>query len=186
MNLPIDNTLFILLLTSLVGSAITDIKSQRIPNLITFPTAITALAYHTIVHGVDGLFFGFGGLALGIGCFLPFYLAGGMGAGDAKLLGSVGAILGPKAVLVAALLTVIIGGVYAILVLIIRRTACRALIYRLTTMFKTFLYTRQVISIPASEQENTPKLCYGVAIALGTTLYLLMEMMGYRFLNGAI
>ena len=53
------------------------------------------------------------GAALGFAILLPFYLAGGMGGGNVKLMAAFGALLGPSGVLLAALLSAIVGGVWA-------------------------------------------------------------------------
>jgi len=51
---------------------------------------------------------------LGMGLFIILYLMGGMGAGDVKLIGAVGSMLGPYMVLTAVLCTALIGGICAL------------------------------------------------------------------------
>jgi prepilin peptidase CpaA len=103
----------------------------------------------------------------------------GMGAGDVKLMGAVGAITGPKGVLIAALLSAIVGGVYALILLMFNIQYFKDLIKRTALILKSFLITRNVIPIPADEFEKRPKLCYGVAIAIGTFSYGFLEYYGY-------
>jgi prepilin peptidase CpaA len=176
----IDPFLVILLSIILIVAAVIDIRIQKIPNLLTFPTMVLGLIYYSIITGWDGLLFSLGGLALGIAIFFILYLMGGMGAGDAKLMGAVGAIIGPKGVLLAALLSAIVGGVYALVVLFFNIQYLKNLIKRSLITIKTFVLTRQFIPIPAAETENKPKICFGVAIAIGTFSYLLLEFYGYN------
>src|ERR1035438_539967 len=78
---------------SLVGSVF-DVKSRRIPNFVTFPSILLGLAMHLALGGWRQLLFS---LAAGLICgtaFLVFYIAGGMGAGDVKLMTAVGCIAG--------------------------------------------------------------------------------------------
>jgi prepilin peptidase CpaA len=86
---------------------------------------------------------------------LPFYLAGGFGAGDVKAMGVVGAFLGPKGALFAALGTLGIGGVGALLVLAALRwqAARRGRAWQLSD----------------ARRQHFP---YGLAIACGTALSL--------------
>jgi prepilin peptidase CpaA len=112
-----DSFLIVFLGGVLLLAAIYDHRSQRIPNLLTYPTMVIGLAYHCLTSGLDGLLLSAGGLALGIGIFILPYLMGGMGAGDAKLMGAVGSILGPRGVFIAFLFTSLVGGIYVLLVL---------------------------------------------------------------------
>ena len=57
-----------------------------------------------------------GGWLLGIALFFPFFALGGLGGGDVKLLGALGAWLGPTAVFHVGLYSAIAGGVMASLV----------------------------------------------------------------------
>ena len=140
---------------------------------------ITALLYHFLTEGFGWLLYSAGGLVLGIVLFIVPYFKGAGGAGDAKLMGATGAILGPKGVLVAFVFTALVGGVYALILLLINRQFCRGFIRRHATTLKTFLWTRQLIPIPAPEGEKQPRLRYGVSIALGTLSYVFLELSGY-------
>jgi len=179
MNLSIDVFLIIFLSIILIAAAINDLRFQKIPNLLTYPTMGIALGYHFMMSGPDGLIFSAGGLALGIAVLILPYLMGGMGAGDAKLMGAVGAILGAKGVFIAFLFTAITGGVYALILLLIKRQHFKGFFTRQAATLKSFIYTRQFIPIPEDSNEKKPKLCYGIAIALGTLFSVFLEFSGY-------
>jgi prepilin peptidase CpaA len=166
----------------LIGAAIIDLRFQKIPNLLTYPTMAVALVSHFVTNGLDGLLFSAGGLALGIAVFILPFLMGGMGAGDAKLMGAVGAMLGPRDVFIAFLFTAIVGGVYALIILVINLQHSRGFIARQVTTLKTFVFTGCFIPIPGPEDEKKPRLCYGVAIAVGTFLYMFLELSGHEFI----
>jgi prepilin peptidase CpaA len=170
MNLSPDVFLILLLSAILVVAAVQDLRLQKIPNLLTYPTMVIGLACHGMTSGLDGLLFSAGGLALGTGIFILPYLMGVMGAGDAKLMGAAGAVLGLKGVFIAFLLTAIVGGVYALIVLFISHR--KGSFPGLATTLKTFVFTGQFIRMPVAENEKKPRLCYGVAIASGTLLYI--------------
>ena len=159
----------------LIAAAICDLRYRKIPNVYTFPTMIIALVYFGATRGLNGLLFSAGGMALGMGILLILYLMGGMGAGDVKLMGTAGAVLGPLGVLKAFVLTAFIGGIYAVLVMLFRYKYTRDFLSRLTTMFKTSAYAGHFIYIPASENEDKPKVSYGIAIALGSLCYIWLE-----------
>src|SRR5258708_10363677 len=98
---------------ALVGSVF-DVKSRRIPNFITVPSFLLGLAMHFALGGWKQLLTS---LAAGIICglvFLVFYLAGGMGAGDVKLIMAVGCIAGLSHVAYLLVLTALSGGVMAV------------------------------------------------------------------------
>jgi prepilin peptidase CpaA len=159
----------------------TDIRFQKIPNLLTFPAMVTALCYHMATGGLEGFLFSGGGLVLGTAIFFIPFLLGGMGAGDAKLMGAVGAAIGTKGVLITAVLTCLFGGIYALIILIIRRELSADILRRWWTSLKLTIYTGKVITISANKKEKQPKLCYGIAIVAGTLFYVLLELLGYKF-----
>jgi len=177
--MKIDIFLIIFLGCALIVAAVNDMRFQKIPNLLTYPTMGIALGYHFVMNGLDGLLFSAGGLALGIAVFILPYLMGVMGAGDAKLMGAVGAILGARGVFIAFLFTAIIGGVYALIVVLIKRQHFKGFFKRQAATLKTFIFTRQFIPISGDNNEKKPKLCYGIAIALGTLFSVFLEFSGF-------
>jgi len=176
-----DPFLVIFLITILIISGVIDIRVQKIPNLLTLPTIIVGLVYHTAINSWNGFIFSLAGSVLGIALFIIPYIMGGMGAGDAKLMGAVGAIVGAEGVLIASLFTAIAGGIYALIVFAFNTKYFKKFVERSTLTIKAFALTRHFIPIPADDSEKKPKLCYGVAIAVGTILYVLLACYGYKF-----
>lgn len=176
------SVLLITLSALLLASVFTDLKFQKIPNLLTLPGMTSALTLYSFAAGFDGFLFSLMGIAAGIGIMLIPYLLGGMGAGDAKLMGAVGGFLGAKGVLGAFLLTAVIGGIYALLTIFIFRDHFKNYFKGFWRRCLTFLATRVYIPDPEDGRSKRPRLCYGLAIALGTGSYLVINFMGYRFI----
>lgn len=97
-------------------ACVCDLRTRRIPNLLTFGGAAIAIAYSLWVSGLGGLATSVGGWMVGVALFLPMFVLGGMGAGDVKLAGCLGAWLGPTTALFLALYSAIAGGVMALVV----------------------------------------------------------------------
>ena len=104
----------LLVLSLLLFCCITDIGMRRIPNAVLLPVLVTALLLNTIGGGLDGFTGSIAGLLVGIGMLLPLHVLGRMGAGDVKLLGVVGAALGPWGAIVAGLATMMAGGILGV------------------------------------------------------------------------
>jgi len=102
----------------LVGFAacITDFRSRRIPNVLTFGASVAAFVFWAVSAGLTGLGFSVAGWLVGCLLFLPWFLLRGMGAGDVKLLAALGAWVGPGTALWIALYAAVAGGVFAIVV----------------------------------------------------------------------
>src|SRR5690349_5683809 len=75
----------------LVLAAVIDGFELKVPNWVTFPFILSGWAYSTVAFGWEGLLWSLGGTALGMSILMLFYAIGGMGAGDVKLMGGVGA-----------------------------------------------------------------------------------------------
>jgi prepilin peptidase CpaA len=166
------NTGFIILISALVAASLTDIAHRRIPNAITYPLAAFGLLYHLHAAGMDGLIFSISGILVGAGLLLLFHLLGGMGAGDVKLMAAVGAILGPADVFTAFLYSALIGGLYALVVLW-RHGALQDTYYRIASVAGSLILMRAMQSSAVAPRANLPRLCYGMAISLGTVLSIL-------------
>jgi len=180
MNVETPLFLIIFLSSILIIAVTIDIRVRKIPNMLTFPAIVTALTFHSMTGGWKGFIFSAEGLALGIALFLIPYIMGGMGAGDAKLMGAIGATIGPKGVFLASLFTAVAGGIYALVVFLFNMQYFKGFIERSTLTLKVFAFTKNFIPIPADESEKKPRLCYGIAIAAGTFSYVILEAYGYN------
>ena len=101
--------------------AITDVMVHRIYNNVLLPTLLLAFLFNTLLAGLPGLLDCFLGLVLGMAVLFPLYFLRGTSAGDVKLLGVVGALLGTKGALIAGFATLCFGGVLGILFIAWRR-----------------------------------------------------------------
>lgn len=99
-----------------VIAAVWDLKTRRIPNVLTFGAALAAIVVHLWLQGPAGAGWAVAGWLVGVAFFLPFFALGGMGAGDVKLLGALGAWLGPGPVVWVALFSLIAGGIIGLAV----------------------------------------------------------------------
>ena len=156
------------LLIGLITAAIVDVRSSRVPNFITFPLALVGLVFHALSASGNGILFSLEGLGLGFILLIGFYIYGGMGAGDVKLLAAVGAVLGPQNVFVVFLFTALFGGLYALAImgwhLGLAQTAER---------IKIILVSMVLMKINVAdslEQTALPKLRYALVIGLGTLI----------------
>ena len=160
----------------LLIAAIIDIRIQRIPNLLTFPAAAVALIYHCFMNGISGFIFSIGGLVAGLALLFIPYLLGGMGAGDAKLMGVVGGTLGAKGVFISFLFTAVAGGVYALVLILYYRRHFKGFLEKQFDTLLTLILTRRYIPETAMTNKTRPRLCYGLAIAVGTGTYIVLKM----------
>ncbi|HTY84662.1 MAG TPA: A24 family peptidase [Silvibacterium sp.] len=105
-----------------------DIRSRRVPNFLTLPGIFCGLLMHLLFGGWAQL--GTAALAglICFGIFLIFWLAGGMGAGDVKLMAAVGCLAGLPHVANLLVSTAIAGGMMAIVVAIRRGRARETLL----------------------------------------------------------
>lgn len=122
LGLSIDLLPALLLLTALVAITAIDLDRQLIPDVISLPGIAVGLFLSAII-GRPGWLDSLVGALVGGGIFFLIIVAsrGGMGGGDMKLGAMLGAFLGWKLVLVAILLSVLAGGVVAIVLLALRR-----------------------------------------------------------------
>ena len=160
---------FAALAVGVLVATVVDIRTRRIPNVLTASMAVMGIGLAAV--GLSGMSLGTAafGLVLGLALMLPGHVLGATGAGDVKLMAAIGAIVGPGIVLNAFLFTAVAGGVLAIVVALRRR--------RLSATLAT---TARMIAAPAGARREiasaTPssRFAYGPAIALGSVLAALI------------
>jgi prepilin peptidase CpaA len=160
-NLTVPTIAFLSVM--LVSVVWTDIKTHRISNSMVLMIVLLGLVSQLLGNGVTGVMQGLGGMAVGLGLFLPFYVGGGMGAGDVKLLASIGSILGPLSTLIAGGVALIAGVPLALYYLGQRYYRIRKQKQREAAGNGN---NRIVPPIPLSARKE--RLPYAAAIAVGT------------------
>jgi len=100
---------------TIAGTAcVTDLRTRRIPNILTFGAALAGLLFQFATGGVEALGQAALGWLLGAIVFLLPFALGGLGGGDVKLIAALGAWLGPVDAVWLVLYTGVAGGVMAL------------------------------------------------------------------------
>ena len=100
-----------------VAAIVDDVTRRKIANWIPCSAFVAGLILQTVQGGWQGAGAALAGTAAGAGIFLIFYVLGGMGGGDVKLMAGFGAVLGVRQLLEAALWTAGCGGLMAAFVI---------------------------------------------------------------------
>jgi len=166
---------FGLLAAVLVVAAYTDVRHGKVYNWLTYPAVAIALAGHGVGGGLAGtvesmgLWASLAGLAAGFGPMLVMWLAGGLGGGDAKLMGAVGALAGWRFALAAMFYGFAIAALMAIFVLL-RKRVFRKTMARIGR-FLLLTFTPAKGADPATAE--SPKVPFGLALCIGSGLALI-------------
>lgn len=105
----------------LATAAVIDVRTRRIPNALTFVGALVGIGLAATGNVHVSLAQSVVGLVFGMLLMMPGYLFGKTGAGDVKLMGAAGALVGVGRVPAAFLFTAIAGGVIALGFAVARR-----------------------------------------------------------------
>lgn len=170
---------------SLAG-AISDLATRRIPNRLTGPFLLAGLVSAGFIGGVAGLADAFAGCALLAFPYVLLFLHARGGAGDAKLMGALGAWLG-LANGAIVLVLVVIAGALSGLGFAMAKKELGAVLGRLRRMahgvaWQIAVHRRvnSADSILAREQDQMLMMPYGVAI-LGGVCAASLGVLLWRF-----
>jgi prepilin peptidase CpaA len=156
----------ILLVLLFLSAAVTDLKWNRIFNRQTYPAMVSGLVLGFIGAGTGGLLTSFLGLVVGLSLLLLFYLLGGVGAGDVKLLGAIGALKGTTFVIWTMFFTGLVGGVMALAIIVWQGSV------RKTMKNMWFFVRHPILAQREQAQGRYQYLPYGVAISTGCFIAL--------------
>jgi prepilin peptidase CpaA len=168
--LPLISSLaFAALAAGVIGATVVDLRTRRIPNVLTAALAavglgIAAAGLNVVSVGAAAL-----GLVVGLALMLPGHVLGATGAGDVKLMAAVGSLMGPLLVVKAVLFTLVAGGVLAVMVALWRRR-----------LGLTIAGTARLIATPGEARNEiavapaAARFAYAPAIALGSMIAALI------------
>jgi prepilin peptidase CpaA len=161
-----------LTLTIATCACITDLRSRRIPNVLTFGAAAAAAAYHFATGGSHALGLTAAGWVVGLLVFIVPFALRGLGGGDVKLLAALGAWLGPTDIVWLAVYTAIAGAVMALVIAILHNYLGTAI--RNLWLLLCHWRVAGVSALPelTLERSGAPKLAYALPIFCGTVVTL--------------
>jgi prepilin peptidase CpaA len=145
-----------------------DVRYRRIPNVLVLTALMAGLAINIFFSGTQGLVNSLLGFAIGFVPMLLLHIFGAMGAGDVKLFGAVGTILGVGLMPTTLVLVVMLGGVLAVC------TTLRAgtMLSTLHGVARIFIGILPGWEMPrfAMAPDRRHTIPYGVAIMIGSLI----------------
>ncbi len=160
-----------------------DLRTRRIPNTLVFGGALVGLLLNGVLPAGAGLFIepfgaiGFlgalAGWGVGLALLLPMYALRALGAGDVKMMAMVGAFVGAWPVAGITLLTLLAGGVLALVVALFNGRL-KLMVGNTVQMIKYSLIRSLAGEMAKVEApaEASGRLPYALAIAAGALPYL--------------
>ncbi len=168
----------VVLIVLVLAAAVYDVRYRRIPNWISVSGAAIGLALNAFLYrGVPGLLFSLKGLALGFGAYFLLYVIRAMGAGDVKLMGAVGSLVGWEDWFAIFLVTAIMGGVLALIV-VVARGRLKKTFWNVGFIFGEMRHGRPAYLNREELDVKNPKamgLPHGAVIAVGTIFFLALS-----------
>lgn len=134
------------------------------------PGLLLGIAVNSAIRGWPGLKDSLLGAGLGLLLLLPFVLLHSLGAGDWKLMGALGAFLGPQRLISVLFLSVLIAGVMALCLIVWKGRVRQTLrnIIRMLAAFFSFHLPGPELSL---ENPDALKVPFGVAVAIAVIAY---------------
>lgn len=155
----------------------TDWRWQRIPNWLTVPGLILGIAANAAAWGWGGVKSSLLGAGLGLALLLPLLLARSLGAGDWKLVGAMGAFLGPQALITVLAVTILVAGVMAA-GLVIWKKRVRQTLKNMGHMLASLATLRLPGAELSLDNPESAKVPFGVAVAVAVVLYTARQTWG--------
>jgi prepilin peptidase CpaA len=150
------------------AAAVIDLRTRRIPNILTATLAAIGIGLAAAGFGRVGLGASLLGCLLGLAFMMPGHIFGATGAGDVKLLAAAGALLGPTDTIYAFLYTALAGGALALVVAVARRRFSQTIASTSALMSGHEQARTEIESISSDN-----RFAYAPAIAIGVVLVAL-------------
>jgi prepilin peptidase CpaA len=154
---------------------VVDVRTRRIPNVVSGPGMLLGIVLNTVYLGMSGLLVSLTGLVVVIGLLIWPFTMGGIGGGDVKMMGAIGALLGPRLAVMGLCAGMIMGGA-AMVWHLLRRGRLREKVMATATMFQAAAMTRSLDPLRVSAADRGAiALPYSVPLGLGTLAALALR-----------
>lgn len=159
----------------------TDLTERKIYNSVVLCGIVTALVINiTLLNITEGIVFTFAGLFTGILLLIIPFIVGGLGAGDVKMLGMIGAFTGYGIVVQIMLASAVVGGIYALIVMLAGRKLMSRM-WKIIQGFYLFAVTKKVVYCSNIKDKDAEKnaIPYGVALSAGVIIIYVLGSMNH-------
>lgn len=156
-----------------------DIRFRRIPNWLVLAGLVLGLVWNGFSDGLAGLGYALAGLGTGFALYFPLYLLRARGAGDVKLLAAAGSIVGPANCLWLFIMTAILGGFVA-LILVFLKGRLQKTLFNVAWILRDLIRLRAPYRSSEELDVNSPKalrLPHGMLIGLGAAALIGMAQL---------
>jgi prepilin peptidase CpaA len=156
-----------------------DWRTRRVPNWLTAPGLCIGIAVNGAFGGWHGMVLALEGAGLALGLLLPLVLMRALGAGDWKLMGATGALLGPRSFLFFLVVAILVAGAMGA-VQVIRAQRLVVTLKNMWVLVQGF-FTFGFRAHPELSLDNpgVMKLPFGVAVAIAAVICFVAAQFGY-------
>ncbi|MGH9498479.1 MAG: A24 family peptidase [Terriglobales bacterium] len=147
-----------------------DWRSRRIPNWLTLSGLALGILVNSLTRGWLGAKDSLLGAGLGLALLLPFVLIRSLGAGDWKMVGALGAFLGPAHLIAVLFATMLVAGFMALVLVIWKRRMGQTL-RNIAHMFGAVFSFRSPGPEVSLDNPDALKVPFGVAAAIAVLLH---------------
>ena len=117
----VRETTWALILAFVLYAGWLDLRTRKIPNWLTVSGFLVGLGMNSILGGWHGAKVSLEGAGVALGLLLPLVLLRGLGAGDWKLMGAVGALMGWRPMFFILLAGFIVSGLMGVVQMILAK-----------------------------------------------------------------
>jgi prepilin peptidase CpaA len=147
-----------------------DWRTRRIPNWLTVSGFFLGMVLNSILRGWHGAIGSLEGAGLGLGLLLPLVLLRGFGAGDWKLVGAIGALVGWRLMLFVLLVSCVVSGAAGLVQIVLTRRV-EGTLENILALLKGFIVLGFRPNPEVSLDNPTlAKMPFGTAVAAATAL----------------
>lgn len=161
----------------IIFSVYTDIKYYKILNKVVYPTMGLGILVSFIYNGLLGVKTSMLGIFLISMSMFIFYALKFLGAGDIKLLASIGSFLGAKETFYMTLYSFLGGGIVAVCLLFVRKNG-KERMKKLVSYLKLTFLLRKILEYDFDKNDKKSLFRFTYAILIGYLIYLI-EANGY-------
>ncbi len=163
----------ILVLIVLSMSLFTDLKDNKIKNIVVYPFMLIGFILNIINNGITGGLSSIYGILIPILLLMILFIMGALGAGDIKLFSAIGAIKGDSFIIKTMVASFLCGGILAIIFMLFRKNGRERLVYLITYIGLIFL-TGDIIPYTNKSNNKANKFPFALAIFSGGIITLFL------------